>query len=67
MSDKCSGESVWTTAPNAEFELLKRLPQEAPSPEGAQELEDEARKEVAGRAEAYRTPVTPETLRLRML
>jgi hypothetical protein len=64
MNQTNPAESVWTAIPDAEFAPLKRLPHAPPTPERAQALETEARKDVAARAEAYRTPVTAETLRL---
>ena len=64
MREDRSTESVWTSAPNAEpLVALTRLPQAPPSRARAQALEVEARREIAARAAAYRTTVSPETLR----
>lgn len=64
MTEGNAAESVWTAQPGAEYEPLKRLPHAPPTPELAAKLEREARQDVAAREGAYRTPVTPETLRI---
>jgi hypothetical protein len=57
------GRSAWHAPPNARFEALEALPLKPPTPSEVSALREAVRKETASRAEAYRTPVTEETLR----
>jgi hypothetical protein len=50
-------------APNARFDVLDTLTLKPPTPSEVTALREAARKETASRAEAYRTPMTEETLR----
>ena len=63
MTETRNEESVWTAPTGARFEPLERLSSEPPAVTRGEELEAEASQGVRARVEAYRTPVTRETMR----
>jgi hypothetical protein len=55
--------SVWNAPPNARLDVLTRLRAAPPSDAEIAAYREAARAETRERVEAYRTPITEETLR----
>jgi hypothetical protein len=58
-----SGHSVWHAPHNSRFDALEALDLKPPTPDQVSAFRKAAHEETRVRAEAYRTPVTEETLR----